>query len=81
MALPFAAKESVDMPAPGELRPARFTLTISDPVWDRLYMPLAGGVQLVADRLNKLQFLTIRQYLSLVFGALVVLLLALALWP
>jgi hydrogenase-4 component B len=81
MALPFAAKEGVDMPAPGELRPARFTLTISDPVWDRLYMPLAGGVQLVADRLNKLQFLTIRQYLSLVFGALVVLLLALALWP
>ena len=33
-----------------------------------------------ADRLNHLQFLTIRRYLSLVFVALVVLLLVLALW-
>ena len=33
-----------------------------------------------ADRLNHLQFLTIRQFLSLVFAALVSLLLVLALW-
>ena len=33
-----------------------------------------------ADRLNRLQFLTIRQFLTLVFGALVVLLLVLAVW-
>ena len=32
-------------------------------------------------RLNGLQFLTIRQYLSVVFGALVTLLLVLAAWP
>ena len=36
---------------------------------------------IVADRLNQLQFLTIRRYLSLVFVALVVLLLVLAIWP
>ena len=39
------------------------------------------GVNLAADRLNYLQFLTIRSYLSLVFTALVLLLLALAIWP
>jgi hypothetical protein len=38
-------------------------------------------VSLAADRLNHLQFLTIRRYLSLVFLALVVLLLVLAIWP
>jgi len=38
-------------------------------------------VGFAADRLNHLQFLTIRRYLSLVFIALVALLLALALWP
>jgi hydrogenase-4 component B len=34
-----------------------------------------------ADRLNHLQFQTIRRYLSLVFLALVSLLLVLAVWP
>ncbi len=34
-----------------------------------------------ADRLNVLQFLTIRRYLTLVFTALVLLLLVLAIWP
>ena len=33
-----------------------------------------------ADRLNRLQFLTIRRYLSLVFATLVTLLLVLAIW-
>ena len=46
-----------------------------------LYAPLAGAVGFAAERLNHLQFLTIRRYLSLVFVALVALLLVLALWP
>ena len=54
---------------------------MKDLVWDFLYAPLAGAVGRAADRLNHLQFLTIRRYLSLVFLALVVLLLVLALWP
>lgn len=79
--LVFGAHETVDMPPPGDLRPARLTVRMSDPAWDRIYAPLARLVERMADWLNRLQFLTIRQYLSLVFGALVLLLLVLALWP
>jgi hydrogenase-4 component B len=78
--LVFRARERVDMPAPGEMRPARFDVELSDLAWDWLYTPIAGAVAFAADRLNKLQFLTIRRYLSLVFLALVVLLLVLAIW-
>jgi hydrogenase-4 component B len=44
-------------------------------------MPLVGLVERVSLRLDRLQFLTIRQYLSVVFGALVTLLVVLASWP
>jgi NADH:ubiquinone oxidoreductase subunit 5 (subunit L)/multisubunit Na+/H+ antiporter MnhA subunit len=76
----FRARERVEMPPPGDTNPARLTVTLRDLVWDTLYAPLAGGAALAAERLNRLQFLTIRQYLSLVFVALVVLLLVLAVW-
>jgi hydrogenase-4 component B len=76
----FRAREHVDMPAPGDTRPARLTAVLSDPIWDWLYAPLVAGIGMAADRLNRLQFLTIRQFLSLVFGALVILLLVLAVW-
>ena len=46
----------------------------------RCQVPISKGVDFAAGRLNRLQFLTIRQYLSLVFLALVSLLLVLALW-
>jgi hydrogenase-4 component B len=69
------------MPPPGDLRPARLEVTMSDLIWDTLYAPLASGIAFTTERLNRLQFLTIRQYLSLVFGVLVTLLLALAIWP
>ena len=76
----FHAREHVDMPPPGDTRPARLTVELSDPIWDTLYAPLVAGIGIAADRLNRLQFLTIRQFLSLVFGALVILLLVLAIW-
>jgi hypothetical protein len=76
----FRAREQVDMPPPGDMRPARLTVRITDPIWDLLYAPLVVGIGAVADRLNRLQFLTIRQFLSLVFCALVILLLVLAIW-
>ncbi len=76
----FAARDRVEMPRPGDTAPARFTLDIHDLVWEWLYLPVAGGVDALAGRLNRLQFLTIRRYLSLVFLALVTLLLVLALW-
>jgi formate hydrogenlyase subunit 3/multisubunit Na+/H+ antiporter MnhD subunit len=77
----FLAREHVDMPPPGDPRPARLTVELRDLVWEALYQPIAGAVAFAADRLNVLQFLTIRRYLSLVFLALVTLLLVLALWP
>src|SRR5712692_9721521 len=77
----FRAREHVDMPPPGDARPARLTVELHDLIWDALYAPIAGGVGYAADRLNHLQFLTIRQFLSLVFAALVLLLMVLALWP
>jgi hydrogenase-4 component B len=76
----FQARETVEIPVPGDPRPARFTLDLRDLIWDGLYQPIAGAVWYTAERLNHLQFLTIRQYLSLVFLALVILLLVLALW-
>lgn len=77
----FHAREQVDMPAPGDARPARLTVDLRDLVWDSMYAPVANAVRTTADRLNTLQFLTIRQYLSLVFVALVSLLVVIALWP
>ncbi len=76
----FHARESVDMPPPGSTRPARLTVELRDPIWDFLYAPLAAGIGAAADRLNRLQFLTIRQFLTLVFCALVILLLVIAVW-
>jgi hypothetical protein len=77
----FRAREHGFMPPPGDTRPARLTVELHDVIWETLYAPLVIGIGFAADRLNRLQFLTIRQFLSLVFGALVILLLVLAIWP
>jgi formate hydrogenlyase subunit 3/multisubunit Na+/H+ antiporter MnhD subunit len=74
----FMAREEVDMPAPGNPRPARLTVTLRDLVWDGIYGPIAEGTWYAASKLNYLQLLTIRQYLSGVFVALVGLLIVLA---
>jgi hydrogenase-4 component B len=76
----FRAREHVQMPPPGNAAPARLTVILRDPIWEGLYLPLARGTMFAAERLNRLQFLTIRQFLTLVFAALVILLLVLALW-
>ena len=39
--LVFRASDEVDMPAPGEIRPARFQVIWHDLIWERLYA--AGG--------------------------------------
>jgi formate hydrogenlyase subunit 3/multisubunit Na+/H+ antiporter MnhD subunit len=76
----FGAYERVDMPPPGDTRPARFEAVVPDPIWSGLYQPIGRLVNAVAERLNGLQFLSIRVYLSLVFTALVLLLLVIAAW-
>ncbi len=78
--LGYQVREHVDMPPPGATRAARFSTTRSDLVWDWVYRPLGDWVGRIAGALNVLQFLTIRRYLGFVFVALIVLLLALALW-
>jgi hydrogenase-4 component B len=76
----FQARESVTIPPPGDTSPAVLRVELHDPVWEGIYAPIARVVGAAADRLNRLQFLTIRGYLSIVFAALVLLLLVLALW-
>jgi hypothetical protein len=68
------------MPAPGETRPARLEVSWRDHAWETIYAPIGLAVQLAADKLNRLQFLTIRKYLSLVFAVLVTLLLVISIW-
>ncbi|MGA2290886.1 hydrogenase 4 subunit B [Bradyrhizobium sp.] len=78
--LMFHARDHVTMPAPGDTRPARLRIELHDLIWEGMYQPIAAAVQRSTERLNYLQFLTIRQYLSLVFATLVTLLLVLAIW-
>src|SRR5208337_1893911 len=77
----FVVEERIDMPRPGEMRPAHLDLKLSDRIWNVFYMPLILIVERAAVQFNRLQFLSIRQYLSVVFGALVILLVVLASWP
>jgi hydrogenase-4 component B len=76
----FAAHEKVEMPPPGDPRPAALRKFLRDPVWDFMYAPIASAVGASATLLNHIQFLTIRRYLNFVFIALVILLVVLALW-
>jgi len=70
----LAAREKVEMPAPGEPGPARLTTSFEDPFWRGLYQPVVDWVGWATERSNALQFLTIRRYLTLMFLALAVLL-------
>jgi hydrogenase-4 component B len=77
----FDGGEHVVMPAPGDTRAAQLTIRLRDLIWDTLYAPVPSGIWFATEKLNHLQFLSIRQYLSLVFTALVVLLLGVSVWP
>ena len=57
-----------------------FEVELPIPFGTGFMRPIADAVAVVAERLNVLQFLTIRHYLSFVFAALVGLLLVLAIW-
>jgi formate hydrogenlyase subunit 3/multisubunit Na+/H+ antiporter MnhD subunit len=76
----FRAAETVHIPPPGDPRPARLHVRLRDVPWEALYLPAARVVDFAAERLNRVQFLTIRGYLTLVFGALVALLMVLGVW-
>jgi hydrogenase-4 component B len=76
----FHVRERLDMPRPGETRAGRFHVKVFDPAWRFAYGPIARSVWWSAEKLNALQFLTIRRYLTLVFAALIVLLVVVAAW-
>lgn len=76
----FGATEEVDMPPPGDGRPARLTVRVHDYLWDVLYAAPARAVSRLSERLNALQFLTIRSYLMLMFASLIVLLIVAVVW-
>ncbi|MDR3438553.1 hydrogenase 4 subunit B [Telmatospirillum sp.] len=74
----FRAREQVEMPPPGEMSPARFSLSMSDPIWNGLYLGIVRVIDAIADRVNLLQFQTVRRYLLMMFLTLVLLLLVVA---
>jgi hydrogenase-4 component B len=76
----YRSRQVLDMPPPGDTRAATLVVDLGDRVWSMLYAPVGNAVAFVADRLNFLQYLTIRQYLSFVFLSLVTLLIVLAIW-
>ncbi len=74
------AREEVEMPPPGDIRAARITVKITDPAWALIFTPLARFLEIATGRLNFLQFLTIRRYLSMMFATLIILLIVVAVW-
>lgn len=74
----FRARESVHMPEPGDDAPARHVVSMIDPVWDGLYRSLGRLVDFLADQVNRMQFLTVRRYLLMMFATLVIWLLVVA---
>ncbi len=75
-----AAREDVDMPQPGETRPARHDAVWTDPAWTFVFDPLARLRDVIVDRADVLRGFTIRKMLSLVFATLVLLLALIAMW-
>ncbi len=76
----FRATENVDMPAPGELRPARFLVRFTDYIWRYLYLAPSESLWSLSKQFNTLHFLTIRRYLVLMFCTLITLLIITATW-
>jgi hydrogenase-4 component B len=74
----FGARETVEMPEPGDDSPARHRVHMVDPVWQYLYVGIMRVVDAIADQVNRLQFLTVRRYLLMMFLTLVFLLLVVA---
>ena len=62
------------MPPPGDTGPARLSVVVVDHLWRAFYAAPGRAVIGLSERLNVLQFLTIRRYLVLMFVTLVILL-------
>jgi hydrogenase-4 component B len=67
----LAAREQVDMPAPGDTRPASLNVSLHDPAMFYLFTPIARLRGRLAALVDFMQFLTIRRTLSVMFVALI----------
>lgn len=74
----LAARESVDMPRPGETRTGRYSATSRDPAEPWLFAPIGRWREKLVGVADAMQFLTIRQTLSVMFAVLVLFLAAIA---
>ncbi len=74
----LAARERVDMPRPGETRAGGFTVSLRDPASVYVFVPLARLRGTLARFFDGIQFLTIRQTLSLMFAVLILFLVIIA---
>jgi len=57
--LVFRASETVEMLATRRSEAGAARVRLTDTIWDALYEPIAVAVAYVADRLNRLQYLSI----------------------
>ncbi len=73
------ATQRVDMPGPGDTRPAAFSARIHDPAEVLLFAPIGHLRVHLSGLADRVQFLTVRQTLSVIFAALVAFLGAIAL--
>ena len=74
----MAARETVDMPDPGDVRPASLTVTLADPAAVYLFAPFSRLRDRLAEYADRMQLLTIRSTLAVMFVALLVFLAAIA---
>ena len=74
----YTAVEHLDMPKPGDVRVAKFGVEIKDRAMIYLYGPICAAVLAASNRLNGFNYLKIQEYLAVVFAALILLLLVVA---
>jgi len=75
----LAAHEQVSLREPGDVRPARIGVGLRDPAQAWLFGPLAALRERLSRLADQMQFLTIRQSLSVIFVVLVTFLAVIAL--
>jgi len=74
----LAAREEVDMPRPGETRAGRYAMQVRDPAEPFLFAPIGRWREKFVGAADAMQFLTIRQILSVMFVAVVLFLTVIA---
>jgi hydrogenase-4 component B len=73
------AQEHVDTPDPGETRPGRIVVEMHDPSERLLFGPVAAARARLSDFAERVQALSVRRTLSLMFAALILFLVVVAL--